>query len=82
MRCALRRLNFTTGEDLNCLLSVGDGYFNLFVFLIPPHAEPITYKDAPENQYPILGSDYTIRCEVTANPTPTVTWLRNGDIVR
>lgn len=42
---------------------------------------PITWKDAPANQFPILGSDYTVRCEVTANPTPTVTWLRNGDIV-
>lgn len=42
---------------------------------------PITWKDAPMNQFTIAGSDYTIRCEVNANPTPTVTWLRNGDIV-
>lgn len=42
---------------------------------------PITWKDAPENQYPILGSDYSVRCEVTANPPPSVDWLRDGEPV-
>lgn len=42
----------------------------------------ITWKDAPEDQRPILGDDYIVRCEVTANPPATVDWLRNGDPVR
>ena len=41
----------------------------------------ITWTDAPENQYPILGSDYSVKCHVTASPPPTVDWLRNGDPV-
>lgn len=41
----------------------------------------ITWKDAPENQFPILGSDFKVRCEVTASPAPVVDWLRNGDLV-
>jgi neural cell adhesion molecule len=41
----------------------------------------ITWNNAPEFQYPILGSDYLVRCEVTADPPPTVDWLRNGDPV-
>lgn len=45
------------------------------------HTVAITWKDAPENQYPIAGSIYTVKCEVTANPAPTVDWLRNGDPV-
>lgn len=42
----------------------------------------ITWKDAPENQYPILGQDYTIRCEVTATPSPTVDWIKDDDQVK
>lgn len=38
----------------------------------------ITWVDAPVNQYPIVGQDYRIRCEVQANPAPIVTWSRNG----
>lgn len=41
----------------------------------------ITWRNAPENQYPIAGKDYTVQCEVSANPAPTVDWLRNGDTV-
>lgn len=37
---------------------------------MPPVA--ITWKDAPENQSPIAGNDYVIRCVVSANPPPTV----------
>lgn len=41
----------------------------------------ITWKNAPENQFPTAGSRYVVFCEVTANPAPTVDWLRNGDPV-
>lgn len=53
-------------------------------FSLSPYPFPvaITWKDAPEDQRPILGDDYIVRCEVTANPPATVDWLRNGDPVR
>ncbi|CAD7087678.1 unnamed protein product [Hermetia illucens] len=42
----------------------------------------ITWRNAPENQYPILGDDYKVKCEVHASPPPTVDWLRNGDPIK
>ncbi|XP_037807700.1 fasciclin-2 isoform X2 [Lucilia sericata] len=42
----------------------------------------ITWTNAPENQNPILGEDYVVRCEVKADPNPTIDWLRNGDQIR
>lgn len=39
----------------------------------------ITWEDAPEEQYPILNSNYKVRCKVTANPAPIVDWLQNGE---
>ncbi|XP_035780060.1 fasciclin-2-like isoform X3 [Anopheles albimanus] len=42
----------------------------------------ITWKDAPTDQRPLLGTDYIVRCEVTANPPATVDWLRNGDQIK
>ncbi|XP_054731043.1 fasciclin-2 isoform X1 [Anastrepha obliqua] len=42
----------------------------------------ITWTNAPENQYPILGEDYIVKCEVKADPNPTIDWLRNGDPIR
>ncbi|XP_061402949.1 fasciclin-2 isoform X3 [Musca vetustissima] len=42
----------------------------------------ITWTNAPENQNPILGEDYVVRCEVKADPTPTIDWLRDGDPIR
>ncbi|KAH8420233.1 hypothetical protein KR009_007698 [Drosophila setifemur] len=41
----------------------------------------ITWTNAPENQYPTLGRDYIVMCEVKADPNPTIDWLRNGDPV-
>lgn len=38
----------------------------------------ITWVDAPEFQYSIAGSDYEIKCDVQANPSPNVDWVR-GD---
>lgn len=48
----------------------------------PHNLVAITWKDAPENQSPIAGNDYVVRCVVTANPPPTVDWLRNGDQIK
>uniref|UniRef100_A0ABD2XID3 Fasciclin-2 n=1 Tax=Trichogramma kaykai TaxID=54128 RepID=A0ABD2XID3_9HYME len=42
----------------------------------------ITWDNAPENQYPILGEDFAIRCQVRARPSPTVDWLYNGEVIR
>lgn len=55
----------------------------LFYFskLITNSTVAITWTNAPENQYPIAGTNYPVKCEVTANPAPTVDWLRNGDPV-
>lgn len=39
----------------------------------------ITWVDAPEKQYPVLGTTDRIHCEVQANPPPLVSWLRNGE---
>lgn len=40
--------------------------------------DAITWIDAPEEQFPILGSKYKVKCKVQANPAPIVDWLRNG----
>ncbi|XP_011499152.1 PREDICTED: fasciclin-2 [Ceratosolen solmsi marchali] len=42
----------------------------------------ITWDDAPENQFPILGEDFAIKCKVRARPSPTVDWLYNGEVIR
>lgn len=41
----------------------------------------ITWVDAPVEQYPIKGLDYKVKCRVTANPAPTVDWMRNGNAI-
>ncbi|XP_023709621.1 fasciclin-2 isoform X4 [Cryptotermes secundus] len=42
----------------------------------------ITWEDAPEEQYPIVSSNYKIKCKVTANPAPIVDWLQNGEPIQ
>ncbi|XP_043504363.1 fasciclin-2 [Polistes fuscatus] len=42
----------------------------------------ITFDNAPENQYPILGDDFAILCKVRARPSPSVDWLYNGELVK
>ncbi|XP_078038377.1 neural cell adhesion molecule fasciclin 2 isoform X2 [Augochlora pura] len=42
----------------------------------------ITWANAPENQYPILGKDYAIQCKVKASPPPVVDWLYNGELIK
>ncbi|XP_011882613.1 PREDICTED: fasciclin-2 isoform X3 [Vollenhovia emeryi] len=41
----------------------------------------ITWDDAPLNQFPILGQDYDIKCQVRATPSPSVDWLYNGELI-
>ncbi|KAK2586946.1 hypothetical protein KPH14_009873 [Odynerus spinipes] len=42
----------------------------------------ITWDDAPQNQYPILGEDFSILCKVRARPSPSVDWLYNGELIK
>ncbi|XP_066582905.1 fasciclin-2 isoform X2 [Prorops nasuta] len=42
----------------------------------------ITFDDAPTNQYPILGDDFSVNCKVRARPSPSVDWLYNGELIR
>ncbi|XP_031789597.1 fasciclin-2 isoform X4 [Nasonia vitripennis] len=42
----------------------------------------ITWDDAPLNQFPILGEDFAIKCQVRARPSPKVDWLFNGEVIR
>lgn len=39
----------------------------------------ITFVNAPENQYPVAGRDYIVNCEVQADPSPIISWQRNGE---
>ncbi|XP_018371028.1 PREDICTED: fasciclin-2 isoform X2 [Trachymyrmex cornetzi] len=42
----------------------------------------ITWENAPPNQYPILGEDFDIHCQVRARPSPSVDWLFNGNVIQ
>ncbi|XP_072756328.1 fasciclin-2 isoform X2 [Anoplolepis gracilipes] len=42
----------------------------------------ITWDDAPPNQFPILGEDFSIKCKVRARPSPSVDWLYNGELIK
>lgn len=42
----------------------------------------ITWTNAPENQYPILGENFAIQCTVKARPSPLVDWLYNGELIK
>lgn len=41
----------------------------------------VTWVNAPEEQYPLLGSDYKVKCEVEARPSPRIEWKLNGEPV-
>ncbi|KAK2708069.1 hypothetical protein QYM36_015680 [Artemia franciscana] len=38
----------------------------------------INWIDVPTEQRAILGKEYKVRCNVTANPAPRVRWLKDG----
>ncbi|XP_018337242.1 PREDICTED: fasciclin-2 isoform X3 [Trachymyrmex septentrionalis] len=42
----------------------------------------ITWENAPPNQYPILGDDFDIHCQVRARPSPSVDWLFKGEVIK
>ncbi|KYN04494.1 Fasciclin-2, partial [Cyphomyrmex costatus] len=42
----------------------------------------ITWENAPPNQYPILGEDFDVHCQVRARPSPSVDWLFNGKLIK
>ena len=42
---------------------------------------PIKWIDAPENQYPILGKEFKIKCQVSAKPSPAVDWYLNDKLI-
>ncbi|XP_058792813.1 fasciclin-2 isoform X2 [Phymastichus coffea] len=42
----------------------------------------LTWVDAPENQYPILGKEFKIKCEVRARPAPTVDWIFRDENIK
>lgn len=48
-------------------------YFSCCLFL-----EDIKFVKAPENQSPVIGTDYTVQCEVQADPPPIINWERDG----
>ncbi|CAH1184709.1 unnamed protein product [Phyllotreta striolata] len=37
----------------------------------------ISFVEAPENQYPIVGRDFRVKCKVKGNPTPTIDWNKD-----
>lgn len=42
----------------------------------------ITWENAPQNQYPILGEDFAVQCKVRARPPPSIDWLYNGELIK
>lgn len=42
---------------------------------------PITFEDAPTNQYAVKGQDYKVRCQVKADPEPQVDWKKDHRVI-
>jgi len=40
-------------------------------------AVPITFEDAPTDQYATKGTDYKVKCRVKADPVPQVDWKKD-----
>ncbi|XP_072386204.1 fasciclin-2 isoform X3 [Diabrotica undecimpunctata] len=44
--------------------------------------EDISFVDAPENQYSIVGQDFKVKCKTKGNPTPTIDWSKNNQAIQ
>lgn len=42
---------------------------------------PITFEDAPINQYAVKGQDYKVKCRVKADPPPQVDWKKDHRMI-
>ena len=42
---------------------------------------PLSFASRPTNQTVIEGTNTTFHCTVTGNPTPTITWMKDGKFV-
>ncbi|XP_074026170.1 neural cell adhesion molecule fasciclin 2 isoform X3 [Leptinotarsa decemlineata] len=42
----------------------------------------ISFIDAPENQYPIVGKDFEVKCKVKGNPAPLIDWNKNEQSIK
>ncbi|KAG5882838.1 hypothetical protein JTB14_008020 [Gonioctena quinquepunctata] len=42
----------------------------------------ISFVDAPENQYPIVGKDFDVKCKVKGNPAPLIDWNKNEQSIK
>ncbi|CAL8091779.1 unnamed protein product [Orchesella dallaii] len=42
---------------------------------------PITFEDAPINQYAVKGQDYKVKCRVQADPEPQVDWKKDHRVL-
>ena len=38
---------------------------------------PITFEDAPVNQYAVKNTDYKVKCRVKADPSPSIDWKKD-----
>ena len=43
-----------------------------------PCLDPLSISTHPQNTTDKEGATVTLSCNVTGNPTPTITWLKNG----
>ncbi|ENN72414.1 hypothetical protein YQE_10932, partial [Dendroctonus ponderosae] len=41
----------------------------------------VQFVDAPENQYPIAGKNYKIRCHVKGEPYPLIDWYKGDTLI-
>ena len=49
--------------------------------LFPPVAVPPSFTTTPIDQTVQDGNEATFHCRATGNPTPTITWLKDGKTV-
>ena len=49
--------------------------------MLAPVTVPPSFTTTPINQTVQEGDEATFNCRVTGNPTPTITWLKDGTTV-